>query len=153
MKHLVPLSILGAMIILAACTPRLGNVGLSDDPALNAFARQVQQVILAHDWEAVVARAEPGHYESQVGSLGMGEPQYVAELFGWNTVGNSVAGEGPITWADLERIREVALDAAVPVNGEYELQGTVRLDDGSRRDLRARITRTQTGFALTGAVG
>jgi len=141
-------------LLLAGCAPRALDAPLvTANPALAQFAAELQERLETHDWPAILAVADPDQYETQVRQMGIGEPQYVAELFGLNTVGNTISDHGRIGWSDLERIQQVRITSLTSLNGDHELVGRVTLDDGSERAIRAQIIRPREHFLLTGAVG
>lgn len=143
-----------ALLLLAACSPRAGEfAALTADATLAAFLVDVRTGLESHDWVAVLALADAEHYETQVGAMGMDEPQYVAELFGLNTVGNRITTDSPIRWAHLEAIREVRFTAVTPAGTGYEVSGVALLADGSERALRAEVVRAAGAWRLAGAVG
>ena len=148
-----PRWLLAALILLPACRSTPEPPPLGEDPALNAFAREVQADLEAHAWEDLIAAAQESHYRTQVVEHGMSEPQYVAELFGLHRVGNTIERGTEIRWADLERIEEVDLTSASTAGSDGTIEGRVRLRDGSTLELRARVTREEGQYVLTGGVG
>lgn len=137
---------------IAGCAPR-ERAPLADDPQLDSFAREVGRSLEAHDWQTIVSMADTSHYQNQVVEHGMGEAQYVAELFGLHRVDNNIKRGDLVQWSDLERIASVELQEVTPLNGQRRLLGLVTLDDGSTLDLEARIAEVQGEYALTGGLG
>lgn len=148
-----PRWLLAALLLLPACRSTPEPPPLSEDSALNAFARQVQGDLEAHAWGDLIAAAQESHYRTQVVEHGMSEPQYVAELFGLHRVGNSIERGEEIRWADLERIEAVELTSLSRSGGAATLEGRVRLRDGTTLELRSRVTREEGRYVLTGGVG
>lgn len=137
----------------AACASAPEAPPLSADPELDAFARQVERHLEEHAWQELLAVSDPDHYRVQVVEHGMPEPQYVAELFGLHSVGNSIERGATLAWADLERIGSVELHEMERSGDAHRLTGTVSLDDGGTLELQARIRRTDGRYVLTGGVG
>ncbi len=97
--------------------------------------------------------ADTSHYRTQVIELGLGEPQYVAELFGLHRVDNDIKRGEVVQWSDLERIESVRMRELTPINGQYRLEGSVILEDGSDLELQSLIGRSEDRYVLTGGVG
>lgn len=140
------------MSLAASCVPR-GPVPIADDPELNAFVRDVEGQLEAHAWQEILGAVEESHYQTQVVDHGMGEPQYLAELFGLHHVENDIKQGDIVQWSDLERIQAVDIQELTPVDETYRLIGAVTLEDGTTLDLQARVSRVQGRYVLTGAVG
>lgn len=137
----------------AGCASTPEQPPLSGDPELDAFVRSVEQELEAHAWQALLAKADPGHYRAQVVEHGMPEPQYVAELFGLHRVDNNIKQGSRIQWSDLERIETVEVEPFSAAEPPHSLAGTVTLADGSTLRLQARVTRVQGRYVLTGGLG
>lgn len=140
------------LLCTAGCAPR-DPAPVSDNPRLNSFVQQVARNLETHAWQEILAAADRGHYQTQVTEHGMGEPQYVAELFGLHRVGNNIKRNGVVQWADLERIGSVELEKLTRSGGEHQLTGSVVLEDGTLLQLQAQIVQVQDQFVLTGGVG
>lgn len=140
------------MFCAAGCAPR-SPAPLTEDPGLNSFAQHVAHRLEAHAWQDILAATDQEHYQTQVVEHGMGEPQYVAELFGLHRVGNNIKRGDVVQWADLERIESVELQELTHRSGEQQLRGSVTLGDGTSLQLQARVVEVQDGFVLTGGVG
>ena len=110
----------------------------------------------AHDWGGFLARCDKENQHIQLGELGMGAPQYIAEMLGLHEVGNSLTPGGErLTQSHLDRVTafEAFTCEASPI-WTYTLRGRVVLDDGSR--LRTTIDvlqRPDGSFVIMGAVG
>lgn len=148
-----PLLLVLALALSACATARPAPPPLGGDAALHAFFADVEAAVEAHRWADVLAMADPAHRETQLGEMGMGEPQYVAELLGLNTVGNAVADESPPAWPDLERIADIEFTSARQERGRWMVDGTARLEDGRVLRVGAQAVQRPDGFRLTGAVG
>lgn len=121
-----------------------------------ALVDRVVTAVGAQDWATVLAVADPSLAEVQLGEVGIGRPQFVAELLGLHSEGNSldVDADG-LDAADLGRLRSLSprrpwarrADGAVIVTGEAAQEGG--------RVLRFELTIQQTewGLRLTGGVG
>ena len=83
----------------------------------------------------------------------MGEPQYVAELFGLHRVDNNIKRGDTVTWSDLERIESVSLQQIERTGDRYRLRGHVRLTGGATLELLAQILEQRGRYCLTGGVG
>lgn len=151
MLRLLP--ILFAFLIATGCAAAPGSPPLTPDPELNTFVREVERHLEAHAWQEVLAAADPDHRRTQVVEGGMGEAQYVAELFGLHRVDNNIKRGERVEWADLERIRSVRLGSLDPEGPPHALRGTVELRDGSTLRLRALVDRRDGRYVLTGGVG
>ncbi|MEX2584523.1 MAG: hypothetical protein WD766_14740 [Gemmatimonadota bacterium] len=120
---------------------------------LEAFTERIRESFAVHEWQALLAAADPEHYRTQVVELGMDEPQYVAELFGLHTVNNTIQEGDTLEWSDLERTESVSLRPASDEGPPYRLIGTVILENGERLEIDATAIRIRGRFALTGGVG
>lgn len=141
------------LILCAACRSTPDPPPLTDDAELNAFARQVAADLEAHDWQELIAVADPDHYRTQVQEHGMSEPQYVAELFGLHRVGNNIKRGERVEWSDLERIESVALHSLSRTAGGSRVEGTATLGDGSTLSILANVEGEGGDYVLTGGVG
>lgn len=150
---LLPLLPLLLLLAAAGCRSTPETPSLTDDAELDAFARQVEADLEAHRWRDLIALAHPAHYRAQVFDHGMGEAQYIAELFGLHHVGNNIKRGERVQWTDLERIAEVDLERITTTTGSPRLVGTVTLRDGSTLTLRAQAAREGGRHVLTGGVG
>lgn len=155
-KRTLPLLhlLLLVLLVAAACRSSPDPPPLTDDPALDAFAREVEADLEAHAWRDLIAAADPDHYRTQVTEHGMPEPQYVAELFGLHRVDNTIKRGQRVEWSDLERIEAVGLEEISTTAGAgRQLVGTVTLSDGSTLELSAQVDREEGRYVLTGGVG
>ncbi len=153
MRYAVSLVLLLLVGATSGCAPRLRSPAFADTPELNAFAREIERSLEAHDWPSLLAAADPDHYRIQAVEGGMGEPQYVAELFGLHRVDNNIKRGDTVTWSDLERIESVTLQQVQPTGDRYRLRGHVRLTDGATLELLAQILEQRGRYRLTGGVG
>lgn len=153
LQHSFTRAVLVLVVVAAGCRSSPDRTPLSDQPELDAFARQVESQLEAHAWRDLIAAAEPAHYRTQVVEHGMPEPQYVAELFGLHRVDNNIRRGDRVTWSDLERIEAVDLERVDTTGASARLTGTVTLRDGSTLTLRAQVARDQGEYVLTGGVG
>lgn len=141
-----------AILLASSCATRDGAT-LTDDPALSSFLERVATNLEDHQWGAVIDRADPDHYRTQVKEVGLPEPQYIAELFGLHSSGNNIeTGERP-SWNDLERIETVEWTDVERSQDRIRAFGTARLTDGSTLNLQAQIVEGDGEFRLTGGVG
>lgn len=141
------------LLLGTACRSSPEPPPLTEDPELEAFARQVAADLEDHAWQELIAAARDGHYRIQVVEHGMAEPQYVAELFGLHRVDNNIRRGSRVEWSDLERIESVELERISTTGSNRQLVGTVRLRDGSTLALRAQVARERGRYVLTGGVG
>lgn len=142
-----------SVLLLASCASAPRASPLSGDPELDAFARQVEEDLESHAWQDLLASADPEHYRTQVVDGGMGEPQYLAELFGLHTVGNNIKQGEVVSWGDLERIDTVTLREVSGSEGSYRLHGSVGLVGGGELELRATLVESRGRWRLSGGVG
>ena len=139
------------MLLLVGCS---GTGKLSSDPAMNTFLEEVRSVVEGHDWPGVLEVVDRENYETQVRGMGIGEPQYVAELLGLHMVDNSIRRGERVEWSDLERIDDVMFDRMRSTGDWWEVEGSVRLDDGTRLHLNLMVMQDREGrYWLTGGVG
>ncbi len=150
--HLLLLLLL-LLLPVTACRSSTERPPLTDQPELEAFARQVEAALEAHAWQDLIDAAARDHYRTQVVDHGMPEPQYVAELFGLHRVGNTIRRGQQVGWSDLERIESVELDRITTTTRGSRLIGAVTLRNGSTLSLQAQIERVEDRFVLTGGVG
>ena len=120
---------------------------------LRTFLLAVADEVQRHDWDALVERASPPHRQAQVEDLGMGLPQYAAELLGLHTVGNSIKQGGIITWADLDRLVRIRFTEVDEDLGVLILRGEAQLDDGSVLKIEIWVGTLGGEHVLTGGVG
>jgi hypothetical protein len=137
----------------AGCACRAPGPGLSPDALLNAFVQQLAADLEAHAWRGLMAVGDPEHFRMQVTELGMGEAQYVAELFGLHDVDNDIGRGDRIRWEDLERIERVELHGLDGDGDTHILIGRVHLAGGGTLRLRASVVRAGGALRLTGASG
>ncbi|MBM4370354.1 MAG: hypothetical protein FJ098_01785 [Deltaproteobacteria bacterium] len=156
---LIPLSLVPA--VMAGCSAPRGDedavaslaAALQGKDDLRGFLTGVAQEIRTHDWEGLLRRASPPHYESQVTDLGMGHPQYLAELLGLHTVGNSIKRGETVTWSDLKRLDRVRFLELDDGFGVIIIRGEALLADGSTLKLELWIGFLGGEHVLTGGVG
>lgn len=154
-RHAVVLLPLLVLLVLlpSACGSAREAPALTADAELEAFARRVTAELESHDWRAVIDAAQQDHYRTQVVEHGMGEAQYVAELFGLHRVDNTIKRGERVGWSDLERIESVELERISTTGSDPQLVGTVTLRDGITLAFRARVTREDGRYVLTGGLG
>lgn len=141
------------VLLVTGCASAPAGSSLTDDPAVAEFAREIERGLEAHAWGELLALPDPDHYRIQVSEGGMGEAQYLAELFGLHSVGNSIKRGETVTWADLERIEEVTLTRLAESATGYDLHGRVTLTGGGELELQGRIIEADGRLRLTGGVG
>jgi hypothetical protein len=141
------------LLLISACAHLPEAEPLSPNPELDSFAREIGRNLEAHQWQSILVGADPDHFRIQVAEGGMGEPQYVAELFGLHRVDNNIRRGDTVAWEDLERIESVDLQQIEQIGDRYRLTGSARLRDGTTLDLQAQILERNGRFRLTGGVG
>ena len=87
-------------------------------PTFREFLAETERLAEGHQWRAILDRAHPGHRAAQVDDMGMGEAQYVAELFEMHGPDNSI-GEGQITWEHLNKIQSLTFKGCEPGDDYY----------------------------------
>lgn len=152
-SRMILLLLLLALPPAAGCAHTPRPPAVSGVAALDTFVWEVAQSLETHDWQFVLASADPEQYGTQVVELGMGEPQYVAELFGMHHVDNNIKRGDVVTWADLERIGTVTIYEVEQSGEAYRLHGDVQLSDGTSLRLQAGIQEQGGRYRLTGGVG
>ncbi len=133
---------------IAAIEDRLEGRGL-----LKTFLLEVASEIERHDWEALVAHASPPHRYAQVDDMGMGLPQYAAELLGLHNVGNSIKLGEMVTWQDMDRLARVRFTEVDDDMGVLIIRGEALLHDGSTLKIELWVATLGGEHVLTGAVG
>ncbi len=141
-------------VLLAGCAPK-ASPGLAQEVPVETFVREVADLAEQHAWNAIDERADEAHRKTQIHQLGMSTEQYVAELLGLHTVGNSIDAKGDgIEANDLARIHEVLVEAVSLVGDVFEAHGVVVLKGGARLTFTLIVTTAPDGtFRLSGAVG
>lgn len=146
--------VLASLLIVNAFGCGSSRVVSSEDPRIDAFVGEVVRMLEEHRWRDLLAVVDPENYETQVEHFGIGEPQYVAELFYLNNVGNGLLAEERIEWSDLERIGRVELHSISLISGRYVVEGVVDVKGGEEMRLEFSVERRNDGtIYLTGGVG
>ena len=133
---------------IAAIEARLEGRGM-----LRAFLLDVADEVARHDWEALVERASPPHRYAQVDDMGMGLPQYVAELMGLHNVGNSIKRAELVTWEDMDRLTRIRFTEVDEDLGVLIIRGEALLSDGTTLKIELWVATLGGEHVLTGAVG
>ncbi|HYG70449.1 MAG TPA: hypothetical protein VD838_22420, partial [Anaeromyxobacteraceae bacterium] len=107
-----------------------------------------------HDWRALAHALDEAAYAEQFAFLREGGrtpeaavSQVLEETFGLGTVGNEVyppvLDRDARPFVGLDRVREVTLEGAEPMGeGQWKVEGRVRLDDRTSRRLSFTVTHT-----------
>lgn len=139
------------MLLLLSQGPAWGQEA---PPELEAFARTAVEALEKHDWDAVLQLAEDEHYATQVGDFGMSKQQYIAELFGLNTVGNDLFRGNEQGWDDLKSIRRVRIGEITFDRYFWVVTGTVKTRSGPEYMLEMMIKQlADERYRLSGGVG
>ncbi len=120
---------------------------------LRTFLLDVAQEVELHEWEALMKRASPPHRYAQVDDMGMGLPQYLAELMGLHMVGNSIKQGDTVTYGDLDRLAKIRFTELDEDLGVLIVRGEVLLTDGSTLKIELWVATLGGEHVLTGAVG
>ncbi len=135
----------------------LSGLGLPKDVETGVLkmADKVVKSVDQGSWLSLTRFADADHKKMQTG-LGMSVPQYVAELLGLHTVGNSL-NTGAITADDMSRVRDLSFSKAERSGDVVTLTGKATIGEGSGvRTLRTRIDIDISDAAqmkLTGGMG
>lgn len=82
--------------------------GQKVNQAVLEFADRFAEALDKGEWKKLSRYwASPEHKDTQVDGMGMGYPQYVAELLDLHTVGNSIKTSEVLSAEDMDRIREI----------------------------------------------
>jgi hypothetical protein len=133
---------------IAAIEDRLEGRGM-----LKTFLLDVASELERHDWDAFVGHASPPHRYAQVDDMGMGLPQYAAELLGLHNVGNSIKQGEMVTWHDMDRIARVRFTEVDDDMGVLIIRGEALLHDGTTLKIELWVATLGGEHVLTGAVG
>ena len=133
---------------IAAIETRLEGRGM-----LRTFLLDVAGDVSRHDWEALVGRASPPHRYAQVDDMGMGLPQYAAELMGLHNVGNSIKQGEMVTWEDMDRLARIRFTEVDEDLGVLIVRGEALLLDGTALKIEIWVATLGGEHVLTGAVG
>ena len=133
---------------IAAIEDRLEGRGM-----LRAFLLGIADEVMRHDWETLADRASPPHRHAQVDGMGMGLPQYVAELMGLHNVGNSIKRGEIVTWEDMDRLARIRFTEVNEDSGVLIVRGEALLQDGSTLKIEIWVATLGGEHVLTGAVG
>jgi hypothetical protein len=127
---------------------------LTGGKELAAFIAAVKTAVETHKWKVLLALCSPQHKKEQLTEMGMGQAQYIAELFGLHTVGNNLVGDDEtIRTEHLARIQSLEIRDIAEAEGSYVVIGYVQLDGGTRLRLAMLIGKENGRFVLTGASG
>lgn len=132
----------------------LSGLGLPKDVETGVLkmADKVVKSVDQGSWLSLTRFADADHKQAQVGR-GMGVPQYVAELLGLHSVGNSLS-TGVITDDDLNRVRDLSFSKAERSGNIVTLTGKATVSEGSgARTLRTSIDIDISSMKLTGGLG
>lgn len=150
-------------LAFAACGPKVAPApaaASATDPRVVAFASEVVDLAERHSWNAIVERADEAHRATQIGDMGMTTEQYVAEVFGLHTVGNSIdAADDGVDAADLARLGHFAVTDVVDVpdddrGARTDVHGTVQVNGARPLHFTLEVVVRPDGqLRLTGAVG
>jgi|GEM_PF-6968460 len=152
------------LVLLVACTVVVVLAGRNalaqqapkprkPSPRAVHFIKAVRVQLMRHDWKGLLAKADPQHLKTQR-KMGMGDAQYLAELFGLHSAGNSIERAGTITLGDLARIRKVAIvSMTADRQGIVTATGYVVLADRVKLKLVMTIRPLGRRYVLFGAVG
>jgi hypothetical protein len=129
------------------------------DPVVDAFVAEVVANAESHAWTAVLEHCEEAHRNTQIG-MGIKMEQYVAEIFGLHTVGNSIArAHDGIDDKDLDRLHHFVVTEVLDVaddgrGNRFDARGTVDVKGGTPLKFTLEIVVRPDGqLRLTGAVG
>lgn len=120
---------------------------------LRTFLLGIAGDVHRHDWDALVGRASPPHRNAQVDGMGMGLPQYAAELMGLHNVGNSIKQGEIVTWEDMNRLARIRFTEVDEDSGVLIVRGEALLLDGSTLKIEIWVGTLGGEHVLTGAVG
>jgi hypothetical protein len=142
---------LAALLLLAACPKAASPTARG---AVDGFAAEVVALANRDRWDELLARAEPSHRDVQLDRMGMGVDQYLAELFGLHTVGNSIdpAGDG-LDAADLRRVGTFVVHGTRANGSLVEVFGAVEVEGQGTLSFTFTVIATPDGYRLTGDVG
>lgn len=160
MRPIGILIILGSLMLASCSASRGGGPAiaaiegrLEGRGTLKAFLLEIADEIQRHDWDAFVGHASPPHRYAQVEDMGMGLPQYAAELLGLHTVGNSIKQGDMVTWEDMDRLARIRFTEVDEDLGVLILRGEALLLDGSTLKIEIWVATLGGEHVLTGAVG
>lgn len=144
-------------LTLAAALAASPAPKVKGDASLQTFLRDVWSDVDARAWDRLLTRSDDEHRATQLDGMGMSPAQYVAELLGLHTVGNSIdaAGDG-VTWSDLDALQTLKAAGTIRVpreEGPVTVQGSARTTDGRTLRLELLVIPTTRGWRLSGGVG
>jgi len=150
-----------AGLLLASCSgPRGGDDAIAGIEArldgrgmLRTFLLDVADDVRRHDWDSLLTRASPPHRDAQVDGMGMGIPQYVAELMGLHNVGNSIKRGEEVTLEDMNRLARIRFTEVDEDLGVLIIRGEALLQDGTALKIEIWVGTLGGEHVLTGAVG
>ncbi len=126
---------------------------LEGDLMLRSFLLDVASELQGHQWEAFIGHASPPHRYAQVDDMGMGLPQYAAELLGLHNVGNSIKQGEMVTWDDMDRLARIRFTEVDDDMGVLIIRGEALLHDGTTLKIELWVATLGGEHVLTGAVG
>lgn len=136
--------------------PPLKTLGDKTDVTLKQFLMAVKKDVETYNWDRFLKKCSQQHYKTQVVGMDMGEAQYIGEMMGLHSVGNSIKTSDILSFEDLEQIQRIVFDMEnVDAETLYEgLTGTVYLKDGTSLKVRLYLRNLEGGgYELFGAVG
>lgn len=113
---------------------------------IETFVERLADQIEMHDWQSILASADPTLYRTQVVDLEIPEPQFVADLLG---LGNLIDESSADSWAELERITMVTLMRAGSPEPPFTITGGAVLEGGETVPVTASAIQVQGRFVLT----
>lgn len=106
-----------------------------------------------HDWDGFLGRCSEMHFAAQVEDMGMGRPQYIAEMLGLHMVGNSIKLGEMVQYSDLDRLTGVRFDTVEEAYGVMIIKGQAFLKDEPPLKLEIWVSNIGGELKLTGALG
>lgn len=136
------------LFFAAACVPAAEPVELRPT-TIEEFVERLEADLEAHEWQSILAAADPLYYRARVVDARAAEPNFLAETLGVHGAPNSIQDGEELDWDDFERIEAVDFISPSGSGERYAVSGTATLDDGTVLQIRANVTRVQGRFVLT----
>ncbi len=120
---------------------------------LGKFLNTLKTNVEAHKWGPVFGQCSPMHYKTQIMTSKIAPPQYIAEILGLHSEGNSIKEGKKLGYEDLKRIKTLSYDT-VDFDGKMiTVTGNTTLQDDTELKINLLIEIIDNKYRLTGAVG
>lgn len=144
--RIVNLFILSVSIVLMSFTS-------AGDKEIKREVKVIKTFVEQHDWEALLLKCDPEHYNVQVVEIGINKYQYIAEILGLNDKNNSISPGKVTSKSDLQKIKKIKFKKPRQVGNLYKVSGKVTLKGGGKLKTEITLVKRDNDWFLTGSIG